>query len=95
MAWDTVADFCYNPFYGENIVKRATWKWGLTGYSSKLYYVMKSQVWMNAVRVLYFKVTIKANTFFYANGFMDVVSTGWHEFYFRATTFRLYLLSTS
>ncbi len=95
VTWDTVADFCYSPFYGENVAVRAMWKWGLTGYSSKLYYAMKSQVWMNAVGVLYFKVTIKANAFFYANGLGDVASSGQKAFYFRATTSRLYLLSSS
>ncbi|NAZ24233.1 MAG: hypothetical protein GU357_00525 [Thermofilum sp.] len=95
MTWDTIADFCYSALYGENVVKRATWKWGLTGYSPKLHYAMKSQVWMNAVGVLYFKVTIKANTFFYANGLRDVASSGQKAFYFRATTSRLYLLSSS
>jgi hypothetical protein len=95
VTWDTVADFCYSALYGENVVKQATWKWGLTGYSSKLHYAMKSQVWMNAVGVLYFKVTIKANAFFYANGLGDVASSGQKAFYFRATTSRLYLLSSS
>jgi hypothetical protein len=95
VTWDTVTDFCYSALYGENVVKQATWKWGLTGYSSKLHYAMKSQVWMNAVGVLYFKVTNKANAFFYANGLGDVASSGQKAFYFRATTSRLYLLSSS
>jgi len=95
VTWDTVADFCYSALYGENVVKRATWKWGLTGYSPKLHYAMKSQVWMNAAGILYFKVTIKANAFFYANGLGDFASSGQKAFYFRATTARLYLLSTS
>jgi hypothetical protein len=96
VTWEAWLDNYYSNVYGGYVRKQATWKWGLTGYSSNQYYQMGGLAWMDAVSYLDFAVIIKANAYCpYENGYIETATSGQHVFYFRATTSNLYLQSSS